>query len=213
MLDFSDKTFREYFDDEFGIDIDDRKYSANGSSKMNRLRTFFRFEDGPLVASVFRSLWTHRQALFAEGSGDPAVEARLFELLARIEGGGEVARTDAIDLFTPDETLEELVAAIERDILADRPSAALDRLHSYCAKKFGHLLDQRGISWDRGEPLQSRVGKYAKSVHSRAGIERDDPADFEELNWGFRQVQPYPQQSEPCPRQRPFGKGGGAIYL
>jgi len=75
-----------------------------------------------------------------------------------------VARTDAIDRFTPDETLEELVAAIERDILADLPSAALDRLHTYCAKKFGHLRDQRGVSWDRSEPLQSRVGKYVKSV-------------------------------------------------
>jgi hypothetical protein len=38
VLDFSNKTFREYFDDKFGIDIDDRKFSANGSSKMNRLR-------------------------------------------------------------------------------------------------------------------------------------------------------------------------------
>jgi hypothetical protein len=159
VLDFSDKTFREYFDDEFGMDIDDRKYSANGTSKMNRLRTFFRLEDAAVVSRVFRSLWEHRQAVFPERPEDFAIEAKLFELLSRIEGGGSVARTDAIDRFSPDETLEELVAAIERDILADRPSAALDRLHTYCAKKFGHLLDQRGVSWDRSEPLQSRVGK------------------------------------------------------
>jgi hypothetical protein len=164
VLNFSDKTFREYFDDEFRIDIDDHKYSANGTSKMNRLRTFFRLEDAAVVSRVFRSLWEYRRAIFPERPEDAAIEAKLFELLARIEGGGSVARTDAIDRFSPDETLEELVAAIERDILADKPSAALDRLHTYCAKKFGHLLDQRGVSWDRGEPLQSRVGKYVKSV-------------------------------------------------
>jgi hypothetical protein len=164
VLNFSDKTFREYFDDEFRIDIDDRKYSANGTSKMNRLRTFFRLEDAAVVSRVFRSLWEYRRAIFPERPEDAAIEAKLFELLARIEGGGAVARTDAIDRFSPDETLEELVAAIERDILADKPSAALDRLHTYCAKNFGHLLDQRGVSWDRSEPLQSRVGKYVKSV-------------------------------------------------
>jgi hypothetical protein len=37
VLDFSDKTFREYFDDEFRIDIDAAQYSVSGTSKMNRL--------------------------------------------------------------------------------------------------------------------------------------------------------------------------------
>jgi hypothetical protein len=103
VLDFSDKTLREYFGDEFGIEIDDRKYSANGSSKMNRLRTFFRLEDAAVVSRVFRSLWAHRQAVFPARPGDSAIEAKLFELLSRIEGGGSVARTDAIDRFSPDE--------------------------------------------------------------------------------------------------------------
>jgi hypothetical protein len=42
---------------------------------------------------------------------------------------------DAIDKFAGDETLEELVAAIDRDIAANKPAAALDRLHTYCMKK------------------------------------------------------------------------------
>jgi len=62
--------------------------------------------------------------------------------------------------------LEELIGSIERDITADRPAAALDRLHTYCAKKFGHLLDKRSVEWSRDEPLQSRVGKYVKAVHA-----------------------------------------------
>jgi hypothetical protein len=62
--------------------------------------------------------------------------------------GGEIPRTDAIERFRQDETLEELISAIERDIGANKPAAALDRLHTYCMKKFSHLLDERGISWD-----------------------------------------------------------------
>lgn len=75
-----------------------------------------------------------------------------------------MARTDALDLFKRDETLEELVAAIERDIGANKPAAALDRLHTYCMKKFAHLLTERSIDWNRDDPLHSRVGKYVKAL-------------------------------------------------
>ena len=165
VLNFSDKTFREYFEDEFRIDIDQPKYRTGGTSKMNRLRTFCRIEDAGIVARALRSLWDYREGTFPATPRDAAIKTRLFELISRIEGNGTVARTDAIERFASDETLEELVAAIERDILADRPVAALDRLHTYCAKKFGHLLDRRSVEWDRSEPLHSRVGKYVKAVN------------------------------------------------
>ena len=84
--------------------------------------------------------------------------------MTKIEAGGAVPRTDAIDRFKNDETLEELIAAIERDIGANRSVAALDRLHTYCMKKFGHLLDVRGVTWQRSESLHSRVGKYVKAL-------------------------------------------------
>lgn len=165
VLNFSDKTFREYFDDEFRIDIDQPKFRTGGTSKMNRLRTFCRIEDAAIVARALRSLWDYREGTFPATPRDAAIKTRLFELISRIEGNDAVARTDAIERFAPDQTLEELVAAIERDILADRPVAALDRLHTYCAKKFGHLLDRRSVEWDRSEPLHSRVGKYVKAVN------------------------------------------------
>jgi hypothetical protein len=169
VLNFSDRTFAEYFDDEFGIDIDESKYRAGGSSKMNRLRMFFRRSDAPLVSRVMRSLCDYREGEF--GSYDPKVKERIYGLIARIEGGSEIARTDALDRFVPDETLEELIGSIERDIAADRPVAALDRLHTYCAKKFGHLLDKRGVEWNRDEPLHSRVGKYVKAVNQEQPLQ------------------------------------------
>ena len=49
-LNFSDRTFTEYFDDEFGIEIDREEYRRAGTSKMTRLRTFFRVSDAALVS-------------------------------------------------------------------------------------------------------------------------------------------------------------------
>lgn len=95
-------------------------------------------------------------------------EKRLFELIVKLETGDGGVRTDTIERFATDETLDELVGAIERDIAANKPVAALDRLHTYCMKKFGHLLDQHGVPWERSEPLHSRVGKYAKVIDSKA---------------------------------------------
>jgi hypothetical protein len=91
--------------------------------------------------------------------------------LPRIEGGSEIARTDALERFVRDQTLDELIGSIERDINADKPAAALDRLHTYCSKKFGHLLAKRGISWSRDEPLHSRVGKYVKAINQERPLQ------------------------------------------
>jgi len=92
------------------------------------------------------------------------VKKRFFDLLAKIESVASGPRLDAIDRFARDETLAEVIAAIVRDVDANKPVAALDRLHTYCMKKFGHLLDVHGVTWDRAEPLHSRVGKYVKTI-------------------------------------------------
>lgn len=55
VLDFSDRTFSEFFKD-FRIDIDSQKYYKNGSSKMKRLRAFWEIENDKLVGNVFKGL-------------------------------------------------------------------------------------------------------------------------------------------------------------
>lgn len=166
VLDFSDRTFAEFFDDEFGITIYQPKYAFNGSSKAKHMRAFVTSEDEYTVARVLRRFWEHRESSphFIEAPGYQSIKVRFLDLLAKIEGSADAPRTDAIERFMRDPTLEELVAAIERDIAANKPGPALDRLHTYCMKKFGHLLDTHGIDWERNEPLHSRVGKYVKAL-------------------------------------------------
>lgn len=170
VLNFSNRTMAEFFEDEFGIEIYQEKYGFNGSSKAKYLRTFIEVEDAYTVAKVARALWQHRETLLPRDS-KPSAEAdelkmQFFDLIARIEGAGTVPRTDALERFKRDETLEELIAAIERDIAANKPAAALDRLHTYCMKKFAHLLAKRNIPFNRDDPLHSRVGKYVKALEA-----------------------------------------------
>ncbi len=169
VLDFSDRTMAEFFDDQFGITIYQNRYAFNGSSKAKHMRAFIAVEDEFTVARVLRSLWDYRESLdrYRHTERGPAIKERFFALVTKIEAGGAVLRTDAIDCFKNDETLEELIAAIERDIGANRPVAVLDRLHTYSVKKFGHLLDVHGIAWQRSEPLHSRVGKYVKALSEK----------------------------------------------
>jgi hypothetical protein len=168
VLDFSDRTFAEFFDDECGISIYAERYGFNGTSKAKHMRAFIATEGERIVARVLRRLWEHRESvpLYAQAEGNDLTKRRFFDLLEKMESGARVPRTDAIERFTHDETLDELVAAIERDVAADKPAAALDRLHTYCMKKFGYLLDGHGVTWDRSEPLHSRAGKYVKALEA-----------------------------------------------
>jgi hypothetical protein len=94
-LNFSDRTFREWFDDEFKIDIYEERYRANGTSKMNRLRTFFKASEPMLAARVMRTLWEYRESTFRPHE-NPKVKDRLIDLIARLEGPSMTGR------YTPD---------------------------------------------------------------------------------------------------------------
>ena len=105
VLNFSDRTFAEFFEDEFGIGIYDEKYAFNGSSKANRLRAFVEAEDAYTVWRVLRRLWNYRESLTVHssptGSSKDAKDASppFFDLLSRIEVEGAIPRTDALEKF------------------------------------------------------------------------------------------------------------------
>ena len=163
VLNFSDRTFANFFAEELNIDIDDPLYAQNGGSKGKRLRRFLQISQPGVSARALRKLWDYREAVRAQHEREEALEYardRLFQIIHRLEGDSGLASTDAIERFEYDDTLDELVASIERDIQAHKPHVALDRLHTYCMKKFAHLLRQRGEQPSTGETLNARAGRY-----------------------------------------------------
>lgn len=50
LLDFTDRTFEEFFEQELSIDIFDEKYNYRTGSKANRMRAFWKIESDEVVA-------------------------------------------------------------------------------------------------------------------------------------------------------------------
>lgn len=63
VLDFTDKTMREFFESEFSIDIDNDLYRDDGGSKMKRLRCFVKKTERSTVLKVVTRLWEYRKNL------------------------------------------------------------------------------------------------------------------------------------------------------
>jgi len=192
VLDFSNKTFAEFFEDEVRIDIDHERFFVSGSSKANRLRTFLRLSESRLAALVLKKLWDCLYALYtARGRAQEASEFKpeYFKIISKLEGDSPQSHSDAVELFSPNETLSELVLSIDRDIQAGNPSPALDRLHTYCMKKYAHLLDRHNVPYSKDEPLHSRAGKYVKHLRDSGflgemsmQIMKNTTAVFEKFN-------------------------------
>lgn len=171
VMDLSNREFSELVRAEAKVDIDDPQFADQGTSKANRLRSFFEKSDAATVAAVLRGLWEHRE-LRGWTPGDVVeprpseVRGRFMAVISRLERQADLSDTGALGSFADGTTLEQLVEAINRDVAAGRHAASLDRLHTYCMKRFMHLLDAVNVECKREEPLQSRVGKYFKWLRS-----------------------------------------------
>lgn len=89
VLDFSDKSFSEFFDSELKVNIDDPKYAVNGGSKGKRLRYFLQHCDDATAVRTLAALWEHRSEYLARTAGkDPVAnaETRYQGLINRLSG-------------------------------------------------------------------------------------------------------------------------------
>lgn len=119
VLNFSDRTFSEFFHEELQIDIDDPLYARNGGSKAKRLRCFLQTVDKPTVARALKALWAYREALQQRsGQTDDVQNARtrFQSLINRLEGRPDNARPP-----TPEPAASfdrKKVGELKRDLLA-----------------------------------------------------------------------------------------------
>lgn len=172
VLDFSDRTFDDFFYETIGIDPEENSnlFSGRGTSKAKRLRAFIEGGNPSIVAKLLREMWEYREAMeiAPHVSDDEKARELLFSTIARIEGRSDAIDTSAIEAFEPNETLEELVASIRRDLDAKKPQAGIDRLHTYCMKRFASLVRKHGGGeCGKDAPLHSRVAKYVKLLREQ----------------------------------------------
>jgi hypothetical protein len=89
ILDFSNRTFAEFFQLEFDIDLYGGEYESEGTSKSSHLRAFLKAVDDLTAAKVMRRLYDYRQSLVGQlrASANPLGEGQLLTLVGRLERG------------------------------------------------------------------------------------------------------------------------------
>jgi len=174
VLTFSDRTFNAFVARHFSIDVTAPMYTSRGPSKANRLRSLILAFAPFAQAEVLQAFLNHRRTLEAENGLEPLrpdLAERYQAIIARLPRSEADAPNLEIERFSEDATLYSLVDAIERDIAADAPHAALDRLHTYCMKKFAALCVSAGIEVVERETLQGRVGRYINALRRSGGLD------------------------------------------
>lgn len=166
---FNKRTFSEFFRDILNVDIDDPKYCVIGNSEQKRLRYYLLSASPSVAAKTIEEFLDHRCRFEDEAPVRETVDEVmvLIERLTRVSGK---ASTDGIELFNDDSTVDELVAALKRDVDSGNPAVALDRLHTYCMKKFAHLLVLRGDQVDSNDTLNGRAGRYFNPLRNSGKI-------------------------------------------
>jgi len=199
VLDFSNATFTEFFQDEFSIDIDSAEYAADGTSKARRLRAFLRHSSPRLAGRILRELWAYKKAphrrkferrldmlpysdeheiLDIEMGIDAREDEEFSEFVADIENRDQSevlnAAASLATEFNLDTVMDDLQRA--RDFLDDDPedsiTAACSLLESLC-KSILIELNEELPSKKSIKPLFSHTTKVLNLDAGRSDLSED----------------------------------------
>ncbi|HGM5003689.1 TPA: restriction endonuclease [Serratia marcescens] len=90
VLNFTNKTMREFFESELSIDIDNDIYRKNGDSKMKRLRCLLEQSDRETVLRVVIRLWEYRKSI-PDGVITAQDDTAYGRLITKIQGADSLA--------------------------------------------------------------------------------------------------------------------------
>lgn len=149
VLNFSDRTFAQFFAEELNVDIDDPAYARNGTSKAKRLRCFLQTVDRPTVSRTLNALWDYRQALRLRDGREEQVANAHGQLLAIINRLGAGMANSAPAAAAP--------AAFDRAIFQQLQAALL------------------GLAGLDPQPRGYAFEAFLKTLFDRFGLEARDP--------------------------------------
>ena len=89
VLDFSNRTFAEFFREELHVNIDDPRWALQGGSKAKRLRYYLRQANRKTALDTLDALWERREAsAVTRGCPelDETVRAAFFRIIERLGG-------------------------------------------------------------------------------------------------------------------------------
>jgi hypothetical protein len=145
VLNFSDRTFAQFFAEELDIDINDPDYALHGTSKAKRLRCFLQTVDRPTVVRTLKALWEYREATrerFGHEEKIKNAHGRLLTLINRLEDAPDRRPTNAHASAPASDRVR--MAQIKSDLLTVTSLSAQAR--GYAFEKFlKDLFDVFGL--------------------------------------------------------------------
>ena len=147
VLDFSNRTFAEFFRDELDVDIYDDHWAVQGGSKANRLRSYLRGAEPRTALDALNALWEYREASSVTADYpelDDSVRAAYFRIIERLKGKSPepVVPTAAYRELRVDAAASSALAARLLDISTMDPQA-----RGYAFEKFlKDVFDAYGMS-------------------------------------------------------------------
>jgi hypothetical protein len=149
ILNFSNRTFGEFFALELDVDIDAEIYKREGTSKGKRLRGFLTIVDDGTAAKTLRLLWDYRDAMLKGFNQDDPVRRQEAGLRSR-----STSRRHG-------------------DGNPDRPGAGAEALHSEWSGLLTQLLGVRDLpAQGRGYAFEA----YLKELFDAFGMAAREPS-------------------------------------
>ena len=164
----SDRTFGDLFIDVAGIDIHSERYQERGTSKANKLRTFWALEPDPLVGKILLELISESEEYAEER--DPQLLENCQAIASRLIAGGSSLGTlsEYASQFDA-KYLQQQIKRMEDSIDSD-PDLAIGtakELIETCCKT---ILDDRNASL-AGDPSMPDL---TKATFKQLKLTRDD---------------------------------------
>jgi len=172
VLNFSNRTFAEFIDENTGRDIYDALYDYGSGSKANRLRGFWTAEGNNLVGKLIAGLIDYGQEYNAfENDGTLPDDCR--RIVIRLLQASPVPELDALNAPVDERDFDTVARQVREVIEKNQPEAGLDRLHTFVIKFVRTLCDEWGIAVTREKALHSLFGEYVKRLQDAGHVESE----------------------------------------
>ena len=176
VLDFSNRTFREFILENTNLDIYDEKYNYWSGSKANRLRAFWDKESNFIVGKLIAYLLEYwKTKKLTSNTEIKPTEQTLFEecfkIAERLKQESPVENIEIIDSISDEKDFSLLAKSIRESIYKNEPEVALDRLHTFITKYIKSLCKRHNIEIDKDKPLHSLFGEYIKYLKNNKLID------------------------------------------
>ncbi|OOY33821.1 abortive phage resistance protein [Solemya velum gill symbiont] len=176
VLNFSDRTMAEFFEDEFGIEIYQEKFDFKGTSKAKHLRAFIEVEDGYTVGQVLRKLWNYRNS-YTERDHIERDEKRLFEIISRIDAGQAPPvlskLSNKADILSLDTVLRDLKRAL--DSAQQDPESAVTSSCSTVESVCRSILIELGLELPTKKDIKGLFNAVKRPLGLSSGRTDFDP--------------------------------------